>query len=194
MRFSRFQLYRLLYPYKVPILADISILVTFPRSWRFPEVWQLDLVSGWLAGSWIWSLAGEVWLASWQLVSGWRGLAGEVWLAGWILSGWLASWLTDLRSGSDFGSAWPTPTWYLLASISRREFATILPWTLSRHGCYVALSDESDNAIAVQRYCVMTDLILNVVKRIRSFSERVSRASSIRPCKDASRGSVRTVC
>jgi len=29
---------------------------------------------------------------------------------------------------------WPPPTWHLLASISRREFATHLPWSLSRHG------------------------------------------------------------
>jgi len=43
-----------------------------------------------------------------------------------------------------------TPTWYLLASISRRELATHQPWTLSRHGCYVALSNALDNAKTVQ--------------------------------------------
>ena len=32
-------------------------------------------------------------------------------------------------------------TCHLLASISRRKLATHLPWTLSRHGCYVASSD-----------------------------------------------------
>ena len=30
---------------------------------------------------------------------------------------------------------WPTPTWYLLASISRRELATQHTWTLCHHGC-----------------------------------------------------------
>ncbi len=42
------------------------------------------------------------------------------------------------------------PTWYLLASISRRKLATHIPWTLSHHGCYVASSNELDDAKTIQ--------------------------------------------
>mgnify|MGYP002811280873 CR=1 FL=1 len=42
------------------------------------------------------------------------------------------------------------PTWYLLASISRRKLATHIPWTLRYHGCYVASSIEIDDAKTIQ--------------------------------------------
>ena len=51
-------------------------------------------------------------------------------------SRWTRRWI------SDSGSVGHPPTWYLLASISRRELATHIPWTLSRHGCYVAFYSE----------------------------------------------------
>ena len=44
------------------------------------------------------------------------------------------------------------PTWYLLASISRRKLATHIPWTLSRHGCYVAFFIKIKNAKTVQTF------------------------------------------
>lgn len=87
----------------------------------------------------------------------WSDLGARIWDLGariWDLDSgsgiWTQDLAQDLGSGSDLWILGLPPTWYLLASISRREFATHIPWTLGHHGCYVALSDESDNAKTVQ--------------------------------------------
>ena len=46
-----------------------------------------------------------------------------------------SSWLRPLAQVQDLWILWPKPTWYLLASISRRELATLHTWTLCHHGC-----------------------------------------------------------
>ncbi len=66
------------------------------------------------------------------------------------------------------------PTWYLLASISRRKLATHIPWTLSHHGCYVASSNELDDAKTVQIFASW------LTSRVQSFGLTVGH---LRSCK-----------